>query len=96
MRKLIHERGVLFENTPSLPLETMTVEHSLLWREPIQMCGPFLTTSTTKHKYYVIFVNDYSRKCWVFFMQKKDQTFTKFCDFKALVEKESVKKVKAL
>ena len=29
-------------------------------------------------------------------MQKKDQTFTKFCEFKALVEKESGKKNKAL
>ena len=29
-------------------------------------------------------------------MQKKDQTFSKFCEFKALVEKESEKQVKAL
>ena len=29
-------------------------------------------------------------------MQKKDQTFTKFCEFKSLVEKESGKKFKAL
>jgi len=29
-------------------------------------------------------------------MQKKDQNFTKFCEFKALVRKESCKKVKAL
>eukprot|EP00253_Pinus_taeda_P025897 PITA_25897 len=29
-------------------------------------------------------------------MQKKDQTFTNFCEFKALVEKESEKKIKAL
>ena len=29
-------------------------------------------------------------------MQKKDQTFTKFCEFKALVKKESGKKIKAL
>ena len=29
-------------------------------------------------------------------MQKKDQTFPKFCAFKALVEKESGKKIKAL
>ena len=29
-------------------------------------------------------------------MQKKDQTFTKFCEFKDLVEKESGKKIKAL
>ena len=29
-------------------------------------------------------------------MQKKDQTFTKFCEFKALVGKESGNKVKSL
>ena len=29
-------------------------------------------------------------------MQKKDKNFKKFCDFKALVEKESGKKIKAL
>ena len=29
-------------------------------------------------------------------MQNKDQTFTKFCEFKALVKKELGKKIKAL
>jgi len=29
-------------------------------------------------------------------MQKKDQTFTKFCEFKALFKKESRKKIKGL
>ena len=29
-------------------------------------------------------------------MQKKSKTYSKFCEFKALVEKESGKKVKAL
>jgi hypothetical protein len=29
-------------------------------------------------------------------MQKKDRTFSKFCEFKALVEKELGKQVKAL
>ena len=29
-------------------------------------------------------------------MQKKDQTFSKFCEFKALVEKDLGKQVKAL
>ena len=29
-------------------------------------------------------------------MQKKDQTFTNFCEFKSLVEKDSGKKIKAL
>ena len=62
----------------------------------IDVCGPFLVSSTTKHKYYVIFVDEFSRKCWIFFMQKKDQTFSKFCEFKSLVEKKLGKQVKAL
>ena len=53
-------------------------------------------SSTAKHRYYVIFVDDYSRRCWIFFMHKKSETFSKFCEFKALVQKESGKQVKAL
>ena len=68
----------------------------ILERVHSDVCGPFSTTSMAKHKSYVIFFDDVSRKCYIFFMQKKDQTFTKFCEFKALVEKDSGKKVKAL
>eukprot|EP00253_Pinus_taeda_P030542 PITA_30542 len=60
------------------------------------VCGPFSVDSTAKHKYCVILVDDFSRKCWIFFIQKKSETYSKFCEFKALVEKESRKKVKAL
>ena len=60
------------------------------------VCGPFSTTSTVKQRHYVIFIDDFSHKCWIYFLQKKDQTFSKFCEFKALVEKESGKKIKAL
>jgi transposase InsO family protein len=68
----------------------------ILERIHIDVCGPFSVASTTKHRYYVIFVDDFSHKCWIFFMQKKDQTLSKFCEFKAFVEKESGKQVKAL
>ena len=69
---------------------------TILERVHTDVCGPFSVASTTKHRYYVIFVDDFSRKCWIFFMQKKSDTFAKFCEFKALVEKESGKKVIAL
>jgi hypothetical protein len=49
-----------------------------------------------KQKYYVIFVDEFSHKCWILFMQKNDQTFSKFYEFKSFVEKELGKKVKAL
>jgi hypothetical protein len=61
----------------------------ILERVHTDVCGPFSVASTAKHKYYVIFVDDFSHKCWIFFMDKKDQTFSKFCEFKALVEKGS-------
>ena len=68
----------------------------ILERVHIDVCVPFSVASTTKHKFYVIFFDEFSHKCFIFFMQKKDQTFSKFCEFKALVEKESRKQVKAL
>eukprot|EP00253_Pinus_taeda_P007531 PITA_07531 len=69
---------------------------TILERIHTDVCGPFSVASIAKHRYYVIFVDDFSRKCWIFFMQKKSKTYSKFCEFKVLVEKESRKKVKAL
>ena len=68
----------------------------ILERIHTDVCGPFSVASIEKHRYYVIFVDDFSRKCWIFFMQKKSETYSKFCEFKALVEKELGKQVKAL
>ena len=68
----------------------------ILERIHTDVCGPFFVASTAKHRYYVIFVDDYSHRCWIFFMQKKSETFSKFCEFKAFMEKEAGKQVKAL
>jgi hypothetical protein len=68
----------------------------ILERILTDVCGPLSVASIEKHRYYVIFVDEFSRKCWILFMQEKDQTFSKFCEFKALVEKELRKKVKDL
>eukprot|EP00253_Pinus_taeda_P028365 PITA_28365 len=69
---------------------------TILERIHTDVCGPSSVASTAKHMYYVIFIDDFSRKCWIFFMQKKSKTYSKFCEFKSLVEKELGKKVKAL
>ena len=71
-------------------------EVAILERVHSDVCGPFSTPSTTKYGYYVIFVDDFSRRCWILFMQKKDQMFSKFCELKSLVEKDTWNKVKAL
>ena len=68
----------------------------ILERVHSYVCGPFYTALKTNHKYYVIFVDGFSRKCLIYFMQKKDHTFSNFLEFKALVEKDTGKHVKAL
>ena len=68
----------------------------ILERVHTDVCGPFLVSSTEKHKYYAIFFDEFSCKCWIFFMQNKYKILSKFCEFKELVEKESGKQVKAL
>jgi hypothetical protein len=40
----------------------------ILERIHTDMCGPFSVASTTKYRYYFIFVDYFSLKCWIFFM----------------------------
>ena len=40
----------------------------ILERIHTDVCGPFSVSSTEKHRYYVIFVDDFSYRCWIFFM----------------------------
>ncbi|KAH9751779.1 Integrase catalytic domain-containing protein [Citrus sinensis] len=47
-------------------------------------------------KYMVTFIDDYSRRCWVYPIKKKSDVFPVFKEYKARVELESGKKIKYL
>ena len=47
-------------------------------------------------EYYALFIDDYSRKCWVYFLKTKDEVFSKFQEFKALVENLTDRRMKVL
>ena len=68
----------------------------ILERFHTDMCGPCSFASTTKHKYYIIFVDEFSHDFRIFFMYKKAKKFSNFYEFKTLVKKELGKQVKAL
>jgi len=46
--------------------------------------------------YFVTFINDCSRKLWVYALQRKDQVLDKFKEFHAFVERQSWKKPKCI
>ena len=67
----------------------LDVVHSDAW-------GPVKATSMGGCRYYVTFIDDHTRKVWVYFMKEKSEVFTHFQSFKAMVEKQTGKYVKCL
>ncbi|KAK2966615.1 hypothetical protein RJ640_025300 [Escallonia rubra] len=60
------------------------------------VCGPIDPTSLGKNIYFLLFIDDYSRKTWVSFLKQKSEVFSTFKRFKALVEKQSGYQIKAM
>ena len=52
------------------------------------------SSSLSRYAYYVSFIDDFSRKTWVYFMKNKDEVFNKLKEFKALIEHHTEKKIK--
>ncbi|GJY11345.1 gag-pol polyprotein [Tanacetum coccineum] len=62
--------------------------HSDVWLAPVQSLGGA--------KYFVSFIDDYSRRCWVYPIKKTFDVFEVFKVYKARVELDSGKKIKCL
>jgi hypothetical protein len=60
------------------------------------LMGPFLHPSINKARFVLIFVDDFSRFTWIYFLRKKSEVFQHLKDFKALFETKSKKKIKVL
>ena len=73
-------------NVSTRPLE---VVHLDVW-------DPTKTRSLVGSSYYVTFIDDYSRKVWVYFMKAKSEVFDHFKKFKNQVEKETSMYIKCL
>jgi hypothetical protein len=58
--------------------------------------GPVPVPSLGKSVYYVSFIDDFSRKTWIYFLRNKSKVFDKFKEFKALVENQTENKIKVL
>uniref|UniRef100_A0A2N9HLM6 Integrase catalytic domain-containing protein n=1 Tax=Fagus sylvatica TaxID=28930 RepID=A0A2N9HLM6_FAGSY len=60
------------------------------------VCGPIEVESLGGNRYFVTFIDDASRKVWVYVLKTKDQVFQLFKKFHAIVEREKGKSLKCL
>ncbi len=68
--------------------------------KPLEMIHSDVLTTKTELiggcKYYVSFIDDHTRKVWVYFMKHKGKVFQHFLNFKAMVEKVKGVSIKCL
>eukprot|EP00253_Pinus_taeda_P005591 PITA_05591 len=74
------------EGSASKPLELVHTD----------LCGPSRKKSPRGEEYVILFIDDFSRMCWIGLLKHKDEAFEKFKAFKALVENESDCRIKCL
>ncbi|RVW14603.1 Retrovirus-related Pol polyprotein from transposon RE1 [Vitis vinifera] len=60
------------------------------------ICGPMSTTSLSNNVYFALFIDDFSRMTWVYFLKTKSQVLSMFKSFKKMVETQSGQNVKVL
>ncbi|KAH9726277.1 Integrase catalytic domain-containing protein [Citrus sinensis] len=69
--------------------EILEYVHSDVW-------GPTKTASISRSHYFVTFVDDFSRRVWVYTMRAKDEVLEIFVKWKKLVETQTRRKIKVL
>jgi hypothetical protein len=57
------------------------------------VCGPMQTESIGGCKYFVTFIDDYTRYCHAYFLKRKSDVFEKFKDFQTMIENETGRKI---
>ena len=60
------------------------------------VCGPMQGPSLNNNRYFILFIDDFTRMTWVYFMRHKSEVSSIFKRFKAMVENQSDEKIKIL
>ena len=81
--------------------ESFPIGKSYRGRAPLEivhsdLCGYMQTPSIGNNLYFITFIDDYSRKTWVYFLKHKSEAFEVFKQFKVMVENKSEHYIKTL
>lgn len=60
------------------------------------ICGPITPMSNSNKRYSLCFIDDYSRKSWMYFLSEKSEALSHFKYFKKMVENETSLAIKCL
>lgn len=60
------------------------------------LCGLMSAPSICRCLYYMIFIDDFSYKTWIYFLKSKNEIFNKFRELKELIEKKIGRHTRAL
>jgi hypothetical protein len=74
----------------------VTRENGILELVHCDVFGPITFPLLGGSLCYVSFIDDFSRKTWIYFLRKKLKVFKKFKEFKSLVENQTNNKIKVL
>ncbi|KAL5799496.1 hypothetical protein ACOSQ3_032574 [Xanthoceras sorbifolium] len=77
---------VFLANNTKIASERRQIGKELVHKD---VCGPLTPVSNGHNQYFLTFIDNYSRKTWVYLLKKKSEVFGYFKDFKTLVEKQS-------
>ena len=78
-----------FKNATWRAVEKLQLIHT-------DVAGPHRTPSLKGSRYFLIFIDDYSRMCWIYFLKFKSEVAGMFWKFKNLVETQSGQTIQAL
>ena len=75
----------LGKNTKGSFLKSERRSKGILYLVHSELCGPMTVTSLGGYNYYVTFLDDHSRKTWIYFLKTKEfeEVLKKFKEFKA-------------
>lgn len=76
-----------FPSSQSKTFDILRLVHS-------DLSGMMPMNSLGRYLYYLTSTYDYSRKTWIYFLKKKDEVFSWFRHFKALIENQTEKNIK--
>ena len=59
------------------------------------LCGPMSSASLTGFEHYITFIDDFSKKTWIYFLRSKksEEVLKRFQEFKALVENQTGRRI---